>query len=160
MRRFLALYLSVVLILVFIRPVQSSDAYNSVQVSVTLSGHVMIGVGFEHGIDRHHAVQIMVYPLIVPGKGFPFALQAGYNYYSGRAHWKGKLGLAGGLIVSPPDPDKRKFLSMILITPGIQYVDGNNHYNGALWLARFLGQTNQKWPIVPIGIEARYGRTW
>ncbi len=159
MKRFMSFFF-IALFCGLIHPVQSSDIYNRVHVSVTLSGHIFFGVGFEHSFTEHHALQLTVYPLVVPGKGLPFALQAGYNYYSGGLHWKGKLGFASGVIVSPPDPDKRRYLPMLMFTPGVQYADKNNFYNSELWLARFFGKTNQKWPIVPIGIEARYGRKW
>ncbi len=158
MKKWKSLLLMEVLLLALIQPAQSSDMYNRVHVSVTLSGHILFGVGVEHGFTEHHALQITVYPLVVPGKGFPFAMQAGYNYYWGGSLWKGKVGFAGGVIVSPPDPDKRRYLPMLMLTPGVRYADKDNFYTGALWLARFLGKTNQKWPIVPIGIEARYGR--
>lgn len=33
-------------------------SYNRVKFSFTLSGHLLFGLGFEHGLDEHHALQI------------------------------------------------------------------------------------------------------
>jgi len=147
-----------VLLICMVQPARSGEAYNRVNVSFTISGHSLLGLGFEHAFNAHHALQITAYPLIVPGNGFPFALQAGYNYYFNGSHWQGKLGGCFALLVSPPDPQERKYLPMVLLTPGLQYTDGLNYYSADIWLAHFLKKTNSKWPVLPIGLEAVYGR--
>jgi len=134
-------------------------SFNRVIFSLTLSGHILTGVGFEHGFDTHHALQVTAYPFMLPGKGLPFAFSAGYNYYYGRNKWRGKIGGAFALLVSPPDPDKRKTMPLLLLTPGIQYhFDPSNSAVFQPWLAVFLKKAKHR--FAPIGLEFRYGHNF
>ncbi len=148
-------------ILVFgLQMAYSGSSYNRLNLSVTVSGHVLIGMGYEHGFNEHHALGFTVYPLVMPGKGFPFALKTLYRYYANGARWQATLGGGFGLIISPPDPQERRWLPMLLLTPGVRYADGNNRYGADIWLAHFLTKTNRNWPLIPIGLEANYGRNF
>lgn len=140
-------------------PAGNDTGFDRVNFSVTLSGHVLVGVGFEHGFNAHHALQVKAFPLVVPGKGFPFAFSAGYNYYTKGVRWRGKIGANFTLLVSPPDPVKRKWMPMLVLAPGVQY--GFNETNSLTfqpWLAYFLAHANRR--FAPIGLEFIYGRNF
>jgi hypothetical protein len=130
---------------------------NRIHLSVTLSGHVLFGIGFEHFFSEQHAIHATVFPLMAPGKGFPFALSSGYNYYTPEDRWRGKLGLDMMVIVSPPDPERRKMLPLLNICPGVEYAfDSENSVQSQLWLAFFLKRYTRR--FAPIGIDSRYAR--
>jgi len=94
---------------------------------------------------------------VIPAKGFPFALSAGYGYYFNGNKWRARLGGEFALLVSPPDPDKRKLLSLVNLVPGVQYqIDGKQFVGAQLWLSYFFGKANV--PAAPTAIEFRYGR--
>jgi hypothetical protein len=136
----------------------SSNHYNRVHLSVTLSGHVLFGIGFEHFLAEQHAIQATVFPLMAPGKGFPFALSGGYAYYTREDRWRGKLGVEVTAIVSPPAPDRRRILPLLNIMPGLEYsFDGSNSIQTQLWLAFFLKKYKRR--FAPIGIDCRYARS-
>ncbi len=128
---------------------------NRIGISFVLSGHLLFGLKAEHFFDAHQCIQATIYPIIVPGKKFPFAFTAGYNYFTGGNHWQGKLGAEFGMIVSPPDPQKRKILPMLNFTPGVRYVRQNgNTLGGNFWLSYFLKKTRHK--VAPTGLEFWY----
>ncbi len=153
----LAYFLSAVIVLLIVQSAMAANnSFNRLNLSFTLSGHILVGIGWEHGFDTHHALHVTTYPLMWPGDGFPFAVSAGYNYYYGQNKWRGKIGGAFALLVSPPDPDKRKTMPLLLLTPGVQYAFDLNH--SALfqpWLAFFLKKAKHR--FAPIGLEFRYG---
>ncbi|MBD3226300.1 MAG: hypothetical protein GF313_16345 [Caldithrix sp.] len=140
------------------RPQLTSAQSHQINISCILSGHLMFGIGYEYGINEHHAATCNVYPLLLPGvEELPFAISAGYGFYTGQEHWKGRLGLEYTMIVSPPDPDKRKVLPMVSFLSGLQYSDKRgNHYLSQIYVARFLKEARA--PVAPIGIELRFGR--
>jgi hypothetical protein len=76
--------------------------------SLTLSGHILFGAGYTYWLNDEHAFEATVYPLLLPGKGFPFAVSAGYGFYPGGEHLKAKVGGEMTLLISPPDPERRK----------------------------------------------------
>ncbi|GEM_PF-1558158 len=135
----------------------AGDGFNRLHVSFTLGGHLLFGVGFEHGFSNHHALQATVYPLLIPGKGMPFAFHAGYNYYFSGEKWRAKMGVGYAFLVSPPDPNQRKVMPMLLFTPGISYhfKDSADNLLFQPWLAYFLKHANRR--FAPIGLEFRYG---
>lgn len=133
------------------------SSYNRVHFSFTLSGHLLFGAGFEHGFNDQHSIQVTGFPLMWPGKGFPFAFTAGYGYHFNTQPWRAKLGFDFALIVSPPDPDIRKTLPMLMFTPGVAYQFKNNKsVSTQFWLTHFLSDTNKKLFIAPIGWEFQY----
>ncbi len=135
------------------------SSYNRVHFSFTLSGHLLFGAGFEYGFNDQHSIQVTGFPLMWPGKGFPFAFSAGYGYHFNTQPWRAKLGVDFALLVSPPDPEKRRTMPMLMFTPGIEYLQKNNHsVSTQFWLAHFLKETNKKIFLAPIGWEFRYSR--
>ena len=132
---------------------------NRIGISFVLSGHLLFGVKVQHFFDAQNCVQATFYPLLIPGKKFPFAFGLGYNYFTNGQHWQGKLGAEFAMIVSPPDPQKRKVLPMLNFTPGFRYVRQNGQsIGGNLWLSYFLKKTRHK--IAPTGLEFWYDFNW
>ncbi|WP_457565293.1 hypothetical protein [Caldithrix abyssi] len=128
---------------------------NRIGVSFVLSGHLMFGLKFQHYFDSNQNVQVTFFPLLMPGKKFPFALTTGYNYFIGQGKWQTRVGAEFALIVSPPDPDKRKILPMINLTPGFRYNRTNEQsLSGSIWVSYFLKKTRK--PIFPTGVELWY----
>jgi len=127
---------------------------HQINFSLTLSGHILLGIGYCYLWNEHHAVQTIFY--IVPEKGLPYGITGGYNYFWGDNKWRPNLGAEFMVLASPPDPEKRKFLPMIKLVPGIRY-DFNNeqNLNSRLWIAYLLKSNRVK--IAPIGIEFIYG---
>lgn len=138
----------------------TNPSWNRVCISVTLSGHILAGIGLEHGFNGQQSVHVDVYPVVVPGGGLPFAVSGGYNYYFLDGDWQPLLGLDFTVMFSPPDPKERKSLLMLNLRPGMRYQAGNRHSLAAeLWLARFLNNKNKRWPLMPIGLRTSYGFT-
>ena len=147
------------LLILGIRPLPAADsAFNRVVFSLGLSGHVLLGVGMEHGFNEHHAVQLTIYPLFLPGKGFPLAFSTGYHYYLGGGRWRGALGGEFALLISPPDPDKRRVMPLLNLVPALQYrIDRAQVVSTRLWISYFLRGANV--PLAPTAIEFRYGHS-
>ncbi len=134
-------------------------ADNRVGISFVLSGHLMFGLNVQHFFDAHNGIEATVFPLLIPGKKFPFAFSAGYRYVTGGQHWQGTVGAAFAMIVSPPDPQRRKVLPMFSVMPGLRYVRTNGQtFGGNLWLSYFLKKTRRK--VAPTGLEFRYDFKW
>ena len=90
----------------------SGSDKNQLNFSFTLSGHIILGIGYSYSFDENNGLQTTL--LIIPGKGIPFGLNGGYFYLTDGEKWRGKLGAEFTLLVSPPDPDRRKCLPMFL----------------------------------------------
>lgn len=128
---------------------------NQINFSLTLSGHILLGIGYSHEVADHHLLQATFF--FIPAKGFPFAVNGGYNYYFKGDKWQPNLGLEAVLIVSPPDPKKRKYLPLLNFTPGIRFnFNETNFINSRLWLSYFPIKAKIK--FAPTGIEFKYGR--
>jgi len=120
--------------------------------SLVLSGHVLLGIGYEYALDEHHAFRVTAYPLLVPGKGFPYAFRAGYRYSFAGDKWQPRLGLDFALLVSPPVKGARRHLPMLVLTPGLTYQDSRRvNWEFSPWVAYFLTKTRRR--IAPIGLE-------
>lgn len=126
-----------------------------VQMSLTLSGHLLLGIGYCYFWDAHQGAQATFY--LAPEKGLPYGLAAGYQWEWGNRKWQPTLGAEFMVLASPPDPEKRKFLPMILINPGLSYqLDNEQIVQSRLWVAYFLKRARVK--VAPIGLELVYGR--
>lgn len=133
------------------------DDSHRIHVAFALSGHIFWGIGYAYGFDAHNFIQATFF--VVPEKGLPFAINAGYNYFFEGKKWRPNLGLETVIIGSPPDPDERKYLPLITFTPGISYhFDNANTVNSRLWLAYFPIKARKK--FAPIGIEFKYGNSF
>jgi len=139
---------------IVISPIARAGDTHQINFSFTLSGHILLGIGYAYGFDAHHFVQATWF--IVPEKGFPFALNGGYNYFFKGETWRPNLGLETVVIASPSDLVKRKYLPLITFVPGICYQGDDTHaINSRLWLAYFPVKARKK--VAPIGIEFKYG---
>ena len=155
--KLIVLFFSLCLIPGIIRAGNYND--NRIGLSFVLSGHLIFGVKVEHFFDAQQCVQATIYPLIIPGKKFPFAFSTGYNYFTNGAHWQVKLGAEFAMIVSPPDPHKRKILPMLNFTPGVRYLRANGQsLGGTIWLSYFLKKVRHK--VAPTGLEFWYDFNW
>ncbi len=127
---------------------------NQLNFSFTLSGHIILGIGYSYGFGENNGLQTTL--LIIPEKGLPFGLNGGYFYLTDGEKWRGKLGAEFTLLVSPPDTERRKCLPMFNFVPGVQYpFDKNNAITPQLWIS-YLPTGNRK--ILLTGIEFRYGK--
>jgi hypothetical protein len=130
---------------------------HQINLSCTLSGHILLGVGYSYWFDAHQALQATIYPLMLPGEGWPYAFNAGYGYYFGDSPWRPKVGLDFAMIVSPPDPDQRKTLSLLNFSPGLQYRFDDNVLLSQIWLSYFVSKKTRS-KFAPTGLEFQYGR--
>ena len=149
-------FASIIFLIIFTSIVSAApkSSYNQINFSFTLSGHIILGIGYSCSFDKNNGVQTTL--LIIPEKGLPFGLNGGYYYLTDGEKWRGKLGAEFTLLVSPPNPDRRKCLPMFNFVPGVQYsFDKNNTIMPQLWIS-YLPTVNRK--IVPTGLELRYGR--
>ena len=134
-------------------PAAENESHN-IHLSFTLSGHLLLGIGYSYFWNDRNAVQTIFY--IVPEKGLPYGISGGYNYFWGEKKWRPNLGVEFMVLASPPVPDKRKFLRMMKLVPGIRYdFNHEQNLNSRLWIAYFLKSTRMR--IAPIGIEFLYG---
>ncbi len=125
------------------------------QFSITLSGHLMLGLGYCYFWNAHHAVQGAFY--LVPERGLPYGIAGGYRFDCDEGEWRPTIGAEAMVLASPPDPNQRKFLPMIKIEPGVIYQLASDHeLQSRLWIAYFLKKTRAR--LAPIGLEFGYGK--
>ena len=127
--------------------------YQGIHISVLLSGHIMIGVGYEYGLSENHGLQATAF--LAPEAGMPFALTAGYIYHFDDGRWRTGLGLDGGVIVSPDIEGKRKRLYMLSLTPQYGYYDREGAIGLKAWLSWLPFNANRS--FAPTGLELFYG---
>ena len=124
-----------------------------VHVSVTLGGYFMVGVGYTHFMEEHHALEFNVFPFAYPGEGFPFGLRAGYSWVPSDEIWRAKLGTNFTVLIRPGRTGGDRFTPMIGVTPGIQYdPEDNRSFRGDLWMSYYLKEK----VFAPTGIELFY----
>ena len=132
-----------------------SPAKHQVTFSFTLSGHLLLSVGYGYFFDNHNAVQVSVHT-VTEKPPFVFGFNSGYNYYFLNKMWHPNIGAEVMLLLGPPDPENRRLFPMINIVPGIQYDFSKVHcLNGRLW-ASYM-PTEKPFKITPTGIEFKYG---
>ncbi len=75
------------------RPLQGQTAVpsNQIHLSITLGGYFLVGVGYTHWMEQHHALEFTVFPFAYPGEGFPFGLRAAYAWVPSDEVWRAKL---------------------------------------------------------------------
>lgn len=124
-----------------IQPVgaQANLPDNRIHVSVTLGGYFLLGVGYTHWIEQHHALEFTVFPFAHPGEGFPFALRAGYAWVPSGEIWRAKLGGNATVLISPASSGRDRFTPLLTFTPGIQYdPTGHQSFRADLWMSYYL----------------------
>ena len=103
-------------------PARGQVPSNRIHLSLGLGGYVMVGVGFTHWIEEHHAVEATVFPIGFPGEGFlPFAVKAGYVWTPSNEVWRAKLGGDVLILMHEPQGDGGRFTPLVAFTPGLQY---------------------------------------
>ncbi len=127
--------------------------YQGVHVSVLLSGHIMIGVGYEYGLDDRNGLQATAF--LAPESGIPFSLTAGYVYHFDNGRWRTGLGMDAGIIVSPDIGEGRKNLYLLSLTPQYGYYDSEGAYGIKAWLSWLPFNANHS--FAPTGLELFYG---
>lgn len=123
-------------------------------VSVTVGGHFLIGVGYTHFVEEHHALEFTLFPFAHPKEGFPFGIRAGYAWIPSDEVWRAKLGANITLLIRPGQTGGDRFTPTVGVTPGIQYdPDAERSFRADLWMAYYL----KEGIFVPTGIEFLYG---
>jgi len=153
-RRFFPAGLTLVLFAVFafFGKSKAQDSHQ-INLSLTLSGHIMVGVGYTYSFDANWQAGAMAY--LAPEKGLPFAWSVGGGYLGNGQHWRARWWGEFMMIVSPPDPETRKVLPLINFVPGVVYSDGEqNEYSAEVWLS-FLPVQKK---FAPTGLEFQFGR--
>jgi hypothetical protein len=132
---------------------QSSVPTDQIHVSVTVGRHFLVGVGYTHWIEEHHAVEFTAFPFAHPKEGFPFGLRAGYGWVPSDEVWRAKLGGNVTLLIHPGEEGGSRFIPTLGLTPGIQYdPDPDRSFRADLWISYYLKQGI----LVPTGLEFFY----
>jgi len=138
------------------RPLQAQTAVPSDQIhlSITLGGYFLVGVGYTHWMEQHHALEFTVFPLVVPGEGFPFGLRAGYAWVPSDEVWRAKLGGNVMVMVRPSQTGGDRFTPILGLTPGIRYdPDSDRSFRADLWMSYYLKEN----VFAPTGVEFLFG---
>jgi hypothetical protein len=123
-------------------------------VSVAFGGHFLVGVGYTHWVEEHHALEFTVFPFARPGQGFPFAVRGGYAWVPSKEIWRAKLGGNLAALFSPADSGADRITPILSFTPGIQYdPTTDSSLRTDLWVSYYLKQR----VLAPSGIEFMYG---
>jgi hypothetical protein len=119
-------------------------------VSITLGGYFLVGVGYSHNFEQHHALELTVFPFAYPGEGFPFGLRAGYAWVPSDEVWRAKLGGSLTVLIRPGQTGTDRFTPLLGVTPGIQYdPDSDRSFRADLWMSYYLKEKT----FAPTGLE-------
>jgi hypothetical protein len=122
-------------------------------ISVTLGGYFLIGVGYSHWIEKHHALEFTAFPFAFPWEGFPFGVRAGYAWVPSNEVWRAKLGGNITVLVRPGLTGPDRFTPILGVTPGIQYdPESDKSFRGDLWMSYYLKEK----VFAPTGVEFFY----
>lgn len=123
-------------------------------VSLTLGGYLLLGVGYTHWVEEHHALEFTAFPFAHPGEGFPFAVRAGYAWVPSDEAWRAKLGGNFTLLFHPRGQAGNRMTPLFALTPGIQYdPESNLSLRGDLWISYYLREK----VLAPTAVEFLYG---
>jgi hypothetical protein len=132
---------------------QSPVPGNRVHLSVTLGGYFLVGLGYTHWLEQHHAMEFTVFPLAWPWEGFPFGVRAGYAWIPSDEIWRAKLGGNLTLIVRPGQTGANRFTPMLAFTPGLQYDPHHDKsFRADLWVSYYL----REHVLAPTAVEFLY----
>ena len=137
------------------RPVmgQTEVPTDQFHVSLTLGGHYLVGIGYTHFIEEHHALEFTLFPFAHPKEGFPFGFRAGYAWAPSDEVWRAKLGVNATVLVGSGESGGNRITPTLGITPGIQYdPDHERSFRADLWMSYYLRER----VFVPTGIEFFY----
>ena len=132
-------------------PARGQVPSNRIHLSLGLGGYVMVGVGFTHWIEEHHAVEATVFPIGFPGEGFlPFAVKAGYVWTPSNEVWRAKLGGDVLILMHEPQGDGGRFTPLVAFTPGLQYDPTDQRsFRVDFWMSYYLTEK----VFAPTGLE-------
>jgi hypothetical protein len=116
----------------------------------------MLGIGYDYCFDWNSKIRASVW--IAPEKGFPYAYSGGYAYNFNGNPWRPELGIEYMVITSPPLEEGRKKISLLTLTPAMNYHINNREdiVSGRIWISYLLSRRK----IAPTGLEFRYGRSF
>ena len=118
---------------------QSAIPEDQFHVSVALGGYFLVGIGYTHWIEQHHALEVTAFPFARPGEGFPFALRAGYAWIPSDEIWRAKLGGNIATLINPSDSGRDRITPILSFTPGIQYDPTmDSSVRTDIWLSYYL----------------------
>ena len=133
---------------------QESAPPNQIHVSVTLGGYILLGVGYTHWIEEHHALEFTLFPFAHPSEGFPFGLRAGHAWIPSNERWRAKLGSNVTALIRPVESSYRRFTPILAFTPGLHYEASESHTLRAdVWMSYFLTEK----VFAPSGVELLSG---
>lgn len=134
-------------------PGQTGVPGDRIQLSITLGGYFLVGIGYSHPVEKHHALEFTVFPFASPGEGFLFGLRTGYAWVPSDERWRAKLGGNMTVLVRPGQEGGNRFTPIIGVTPGIQYDPNHDRsFRTDLWMSYYL---NEK-VFAPTGLEFIY----
>lgn len=133
---------------------QSGVPRDQIHLSITLGGYFLVGVGYTHWMEKHHALEFTVFPFAYPGAGFPFGLRGGYAWVPSDEIWRAKLGGNMTVLIRPGQTGGDRFTPILALTPGIQYdPDSDRSFRADLWMSYYLREK----VFAPTGVEFLYG---
>ena len=120
---------------------------------MTLGGYFLVGLGYTHWLEEHHAIEATVFPFAWPWEGFPFGLRAGYAWIPSDEVWRAKLGANATFLIRPGQTGADRFTPIVAFTPGIQYdPDGDHSFRTDLWVSYYLRER----VLAPTALEFLY----
>ena len=132
---------------------QSGVPSDRFHISITLGGYFLVGVGYSHWMEKHHAMEFTVFPFAYPGDGFPFGVRAGYAWVPSDEVWRAKLGANMTVLVRPSLSGSDRFRTLLGVTPGIQYdPKSDRSFRADLWMSYYLREKI----FAPTGVELFY----
>lgn len=132
---------------------QSGVPRDQIHLSITLGGYLLLGVGYTHWIEEHHALEFTVFPVAYPWEGFPFAVRGGYAWVPSDEVWRAKLGGNVTLLVRPKNASDERFTPILAVTPGIQYnPESGRTFRADLWMSYFVTER----VLAPSALEFLY----
>jgi hypothetical protein len=102
-------------------PARSQVPSDRIHLSLSLGGYVMLGIGFTHWVEEHHAIEATLYPLGFPWDGFPSAAKLGYAWTPSDEVWRAKLGGNVTVLRHRHPGHSGGFTPVLAFTPGLQY---------------------------------------
>jgi hypothetical protein len=122
-------------------PVSGQVPDDRVHVSLSLGGYVMLGIGFTHWIEEHHALEATLYPLGFPWDGFPSAVKLGYAWIPSNEVWRAKLGGNVTVLRHRHPGERGGFTPILTFTPGLQYDPTDERsIRLDLWMSYFISE--------------------
>jgi hypothetical protein len=136
---------------------QSAVPTDQFHVSVTVGRHFLIGVGYTHWVEEHHALEFTAFPFAHPKEGFPFGLRAGYGWVPSDEVWRAKLGANVTLLIHPGETGGSRFIPTLGLSPGIQYdPDPDRSFRADFWMSYYI----KEGILTPTGLEFFYAWPW